>query len=138
VYQRGSVFVSPTYSEGFSNTVLEAMACGLPVVSTNVVGVVDCLRNEENGLLVEAGDVPALAAALDRLLEDADLYDRLRATALAEVREQYSWPVLAARIHAVYQELAGTKPDGALLPAETLGDGPVDASCRFRAAPHLL
>ncbi|MDQ1631788.1 MAG: glycogen synthase [Frankiaceae bacterium] len=53
VYQRGTIFVSPTYSEGFSNTVLEAMACGLPVVSTAVVGVVDCLRDGENGLLVE-------------------------------------------------------------------------------------
>ncbi|MDQ1633733.1 MAG: glycogen synthase, partial [Frankiaceae bacterium] len=52
VYQRGTIFVSPTYSEGFSNTVLEAMACGLPVVSTAVVGVVDCLRDGENGLLV--------------------------------------------------------------------------------------
>lgn len=138
VYQRGTIFVSPTYSEGFSNTVLEAMACGLPVVSTNVVGVVDCLRDEENGLLVEAGDVPALAAALDRLLEDPELYDRLRSTALAEVREQYSWPVLAERIDAVYRELAGTKPDGSLLPGEALWEAPPDVSCRFRSAPHLL
>jgi glycosyltransferase involved in cell wall biosynthesis len=138
VYQRGTVFVSPTYSEGFSNTVLEAMACGLPVVSTNVVGVVDCLRDGENGLLVEPGDPPALAAAIDRLLEDPALYDRIRTAALNEVRERYSWPVLTRRIDAVYQELAGSKPDGALLPAGLLGDAPIDPSCRFRAAPHLL
>jgi glycosyltransferase involved in cell wall biosynthesis len=138
VYRRGSVFVSPTYSEGFSNTVLEAMACGLPVVSTRVVGVVDCLRDGENGLLVEPGDPPALAAALDRLLTDRELYTRIRGQALREVREQYSWPVLAGRIDDVYRELVTTKPDGALLPGEAFGEGGVDPSCRFRAAPHLL
>lgn len=137
IYRRGTVFVSPTYSEGFSNTVLEAMACGLPVVSTAVVGVVDCLRDGENGLLVEPGDPDALAAVMDRLLEDPVLHDRLRTAALAEVRERYSWPVLAARIDAVYRELAGSKPDSTLLPVEVL-EGPVDPSCRFRAAPHLL
>jgi glycosyltransferase involved in cell wall biosynthesis len=148
VYQRGAVFVSPTYSEGFSNTVLEAMACGLPVVSTDVVGVVDCLRDGENGLLVEPGAPDQLAAAIDRLLADPALYDRIRKTALDEVRAQYSWPVLAARIDAVYRELAGTKPDGSLLPVGLLGDAPVDSrpaetgpaetGCRFRSAPHLL
>jgi glycosyltransferase involved in cell wall biosynthesis len=137
VYQRGTVFVSPTYSEGFSNTVLEAMACGLPVVSTAVVGVVDCLRDGENGLLVEPGRPADLAAAIDRLLEDPELYDRIRRTAYGEVTTQYSWPVLAARIDAVYSELAGTKPDPTLLPAEVLS-GPIDPTCRFRSAPHLL
>jgi glycosyltransferase involved in cell wall biosynthesis len=67
VYAMGDVFVSPTYAEGFSNTVLEAMASGLPVVSCRAVGVMDCLRDDENGLLVEPGDVPALAAALRRM-----------------------------------------------------------------------
>lgn len=47
VYRRAEVFVSPTYAEGFSNTILEAMASGLPVVSTNVVGVRDCVRPDD-------------------------------------------------------------------------------------------
>ena len=63
----GDVFVSPTYSEGFSNTILEAMASGLPVVSTQAVGVIDCLTDEENGLLVPVGAVDELAAALVRV-----------------------------------------------------------------------
>ncbi|MFW6188578.1 MAG: glycosyltransferase family 4 protein, partial [Actinomycetota bacterium] len=57
VYRRGDVFVSPTQSEGFSNTILEAMAAGLPVVTTRTVGVVDCVRDGRNGLLHEVGDV---------------------------------------------------------------------------------
>src|SRR3712207_7442293 len=48
IYRRGDVFVSPTYSEGFSNTILEAMASGLPIVSTRAVGVVDCLTDGVN------------------------------------------------------------------------------------------
>ena len=133
VYRSADVFVSPTYSEGFSNTVLEAMASGLPVVSTNSVGVVDCITSEVDGLLHEPGDVAGLRGALQRVLGDEALRTRLAATALEEVRRLYSWPVLARSIDAVYAELAGTAPDLTW----TLPDG-VDPDCRFRAAPHLL
>ncbi|CAN5209088.1 hypothetical protein BH24ACT10_BH24ACT10_00070 [soil metagenome] len=133
VYRSADVFVSPTYSEGFSNTVLEAMASGLPVVSTRSVGVVDCLRHDDNGLLHEPGDAKGLRALCERVLSDADLRVRLSASALEEVRRRYSWPVLARSISAVYDELAGTGPDLAW----SLPDG-VDASCRFRTAAHLL
>ena len=133
VYRSADVFVSPTYSEGFSNTVLEAMASGLPVVSTRSVGVVDCIRDGENGLLHEPGDVAGLRALLQQVLDDAPLRERLAATALEEVRREYSWPVLARSIDAVYRELAGTAPDLDW----SLPEG-VDPTCRFRAAPHLL
>ncbi|SDY68739.1 Glycosyltransferase involved in cell wall bisynthesis [Geodermatophilus africanus] len=133
VYRSADVFVSPTYSEGFSNTLLEAMASGLPTVSTDSVGVVDCLRHEENGLLHAPGDVAGLRAALTRLLADGALRTRLATTALEEVRRLYSWPVLAASIDDVYREVVGTTPsDDWSMPAG------VDLTCRFRAAAHLL
>ncbi len=133
VYRSADVFVSPTYSEGFSNTILEAMASGLPVVSTTSVGVVDCLRSGDNGLLHEPGDVAGLRACLDRLLADEALRSRLAATALEEVRRLYSWPVLGRSVDDVYTGLKGTAPDlDWSLPAG------VDASCRFRTAAHLL
>ncbi len=132
-YRAADVFVSPTYSEGFSNTILEAMASGLPVVSTRSVGVVDCLRHDDNGLLHEPGDVDGLVAQLERVLDDAALRDRLRATALAEVRARYAWPVLARSVSGVYDALAGTAPaTGFTVPRD------VDPSCRFRSAAHLL
>jgi glycosyltransferase involved in cell wall biosynthesis len=133
VYRAADVFVSPTYSEGFSNTLLEAMASGLPVVTTDSVGVVDAVRDGENGLLHRPGDVGALAAALRRVLDDGALRARLATTALEEVRRLYSWPVLARTIADVHERLAGTEPDLDWSPPAE-----VDLSCRFRAAPHLL
>ena len=133
VYRRADVFVSPTYSEGFSNTILEAMASGLPVVSTDSVGVVDCVRDVDNGLLHDPGDVEGLAGRLGLLLDDADLRVRLATTALEEVRRLYSWPVLARSIVGVYDAVLGSSPDDEW--ALPVG---VDPSCRFRAAPHLL
>ena len=132
LYRAADVFVSPTYAEGFSNTILEAMASGLATVSCRSVGVVDCLRDEDNALLTEPGDVPALAAALERLIRDAPLRRRPARAALAECREVYSWAAVGAQIMAVYEVLAGTRPDTSFEPALPM------TPCRFRAEPHLL
>ncbi len=133
IYQRGDVFLSPTYAEGFSNTILEAMASGLPVVSCEAVGVVDCLTNEVNGLLVQPGDVAALAGAIERILSDDALRVRLTQAAFQDVQEKYSWPVVGRQIMDVYEEIIGTSPDN-----NWELTAPIDDNCRFRTAPHLL
>ncbi len=130
VYRRGEVFVSPTYAEGFSNTILEAMASGLPVISTDVVGVRDCVRPEDNGVLVAPADPPALAAAIRRVLLDDGLRRRIAQRAYRDVHLHWSWPVVAGQITAIYGGLATEIPE--------IPNSPIDASCRFRAAPHLL
>ena len=141
VYHRGDVFVSPTYSEGFSNTILEAMASGLPIVSTDTVGVVDCLRHEDNGLLVPPRDVESLAAALRRVLDDHALRRGLAQRALADVRENYSWRTVGRQIMAVYDELRGSGVDAdwtALYDPRLATLASADLACRYRAEPHLL
>jgi len=141
VYRRGDIFVSPTYSEGFSNTILEAMASGLPIVSTRAVGVVDCLVDGENGLLVEPRDVDDLAAAIGRVLDDGTLREALARRALADVRTLYSWPAVARQIEEVYDEVAGGEVDdswSADYDFEAATVSAADLSCRFRAQPHLL
>jgi glycogen synthase len=130
LYREHAVFVSPTYAEGFSNTILEAMAGGCAVVSTRSVGVVDCLRDAENGLLVEPGDVDALAAALERITTDDALRARLRAAALDEVRSTYAWPVVGRLVQQAYADAPAPSTAWSLP-----GDRP---PCRFRDAPHLL
>jgi glycosyltransferase involved in cell wall biosynthesis len=135
VYRDADIFVSPTYSEGFSNTILEAMATGLAIVSTDTVGVVDCLSDGRNGLLVPVGKPAPLAEAIARLLDDQPLARRLAETGLADVRHNYAWPVLARRIVEAYRttpaHTAGTR-------AYWPGLETADPGCRFRAAPHLL
>ncbi|MFI6210033.1 glycosyltransferase family 4 protein [Streptomyces sp. NPDC051041] len=138
VYREGDVFVSPTWAEGFSNTLLEAMASGLPVVSTAVVGVVDCVRDGVNGLLVPPRDPHALAGAVGRMLDDAPLRRRLARTALRQVAARWSWPVAAARICAVYEEVCAARPTPRKAPAGGSAAPAVDLSCRFRRTPHLL
>ncbi len=133
IYHRGDVFLSPTYAEGFSNTLLEAMASGLPVVSCHAVGVVDCLTDDVNGLLVQPGDIPALADAIRRMLEDDDLRIRLTEAAYQDAHELYSWPVVGRQIMEVYDEVRATQPDVNWQVSE-----PIDLDCRFREAPHLL
>ncbi len=132
VYAAADIFSAPTYAEGFSNTILEAMACGLPVASCRVVGVTDCLRHGDNSLLTEAGDVAAHAEALRRLIEDEALRRAIAGRALAEARSVYAWSTVGAQIMGIYRDLFGTRP---------ATDFPLDVPmtpCRFRSAPHLL
>ncbi len=132
IYAAADIFASPTYSEGFSNTILEAMACGLPVASCEVVGVTDCLRHDDNGLLTEAGDVPAHAAVLRRLIEDEPLRRRIAVRGLEDCRANYSWSVVGRRVVEVYEDLRGTVPAG------DFRRDLVASPCRFRVHPHLL
>ena len=132
VYRQADIFVSPTYAEGFSNTILEAMASRLAVVSCRSVGVVDCIRDGENGLLTEPGDRDGLADALRRVLRDPLLRHRLAGAGLEECRGVYSWAKVGRQIMDVYAAVAGQAPDLSWSP-----DLPV-TPCRFRAEPHLL
>ena len=132
VYRRAGIFVSPTYAEGFSNTILEAMASRMAVVSCRSVGVVDCIRDGENGLLTEPGDREGLAVALRLVLRDAALRQRLADAALAECRAVYSWAKVGRQIMDVYARVAGHAPDVGYDPALPV------SPCRFRAEPHLL
>ena len=132
IYAQADIFVSPTYAEGFSNTILEAMASGLAVVSCRAVGVMDCIEHGRNGLLSEPGDVPALAASLRRVLHNPAERHRLARNGLSDCRALYSWPSVGRQIMGIYASVAGTAPDTGW--PDTLPITP----CRFRAEPHLL
>ncbi len=78
-------------SESFGVAVIEAGACGLPVVVSDVGGLPEVVVAGETGLVVPRGDVPALQAALKRLVLDAGLRKRLGAAGRAHVEREYEW-----------------------------------------------
>ncbi|MEP7208892.1 MAG: glycosyltransferase family 4 protein [Casimicrobiaceae bacterium] len=104
LYRTAAVALNPSRVDNMPNSVLEAMASGVPVVSTSVGGVPYIVRDGETGLLVEAGDHPAMARAMLRVLGEPALAASLRRNALRDV-QQYAWPVVRARWLAVYARL---------------------------------
>jgi glycosyltransferase involved in cell wall biosynthesis len=74
---RATVFALPSYSEGVPMAMLEALACGTPIVATRVGGIPEILQNERHGLLIAPRDVEGLTAALIRLLQDRELRERM-------------------------------------------------------------
>src|SRR5204863_5373655 len=84
------VFAFPSRFEGLCLAVIEAQAAGVPVVATPVGGIRDTVVEGETGLLVPVGDPAGLAAAVCRLLDDAELAARVAAEARSRVRERYS------------------------------------------------
>ena len=101
LYRSATAMVNPSRVDNMPNSVLEAMASGVPVVSTNVGGVPFVLRDEVTGLLVEAGDHATMAAAMHRFVEDDALAARIRSAALADV-QQYAWSRVRERWSDVY------------------------------------
>jgi glycosyltransferase involved in cell wall biosynthesis len=101
-YERAAVVSVPSRREGYGVVAREAMAFGRPVVATAVGGLVDAVEDGETGLRVPPGDVAALRAAIERLLEDAALRTRLGAAARAHAAEHWTRDAEARALVAAY------------------------------------
>ena len=101
---RAAVVVCPSRREGYGVVAREAMAHGRPVVATPVGGLAEAVVDGETGLLVPPGDVPALRAALERLLADPPLAARLGAAGRERARTLYSRETAATTTVAAYED----------------------------------
>jgi L-malate glycosyltransferase len=101
-YRQADVVINPSLVDNMPNSLLEAMASGVPVVSTEVGGVPFIVEHERTALLVPAAQPQAMAAAIVRLLQDRSLARSLRREGLAEI-QRYTWPQVAPRLAAVYR-----------------------------------
>jgi glycosyltransferase involved in cell wall biosynthesis len=103
------VFALASRTEGMSNAILEAQACGLPVVATDVGGNGELVADGATGLLVPAGDAAALAHALGLLAGDPARRAALGAAARARVERELSLDAMVAAYDALYRELADAR-----------------------------
>jgi len=100
------VFVAPSLFESFGLIYPEAMQYGKPVVGCRTGGIPEVVRDGVDGLLVPPDDAEALAGALDRLMSDAALRERLGDAARTSVRERFDHRAMAAGLVAVYERVA--------------------------------
>lgn len=103
------LFVLPSIFEGFSVSILEAMAAGKPVIATVVGGADEVIVNGETGLLVPPADPPALAKAIHTVLSDSVLNQRLAAAGKALVHQKFSAETMVQRTTQVYDELLSSR-----------------------------
>jgi glycosyltransferase involved in cell wall biosynthesis len=104
-YAAADVFVLPSLSEGSPNVLLEAMAAEVPIVATAVGGVTEIVADEESSLLVPPKNPPALAAAIDRVLQDSALAQRLTTVASALAAREHSPEAYARSLISLYREV---------------------------------
>ena len=103
LYQDGKIFVLPSHYEGLPTVLLEAMSCGLPVVSTSVSGCVEVVKHMYNGLLIPARSPKSMSEAIALLLEDYKLSIKLGENARKTIQERFTWDSISDRIEKCYK-----------------------------------
>jgi len=99
------VLCLPSHGEGTPNCVMEALACGLPVVATRVGGIPDVIEDQKSGILVDKGDIQGLADALVCLLQDSHARTRMGETGHAFARRHLDARINVIRLVHLYEEL---------------------------------
>jgi glycosyltransferase involved in cell wall biosynthesis len=117
LFEQHDLFVLPSYNEGIPAVLYEAGAFGLPVVTTPVGAIPDLIRDGSNGLLVAPGDLDALTAAIDRLVQDAALRHKLGEQLRHDVLAFHPDRAADRIATAVHHELAERDRVAAVVPA---------------------
>ncbi|WP_424355165.1 glycosyltransferase family 4 protein [Methanobacterium sp. MBAC-LM] len=108
LYNSSDLFVLPSIvdsqgnTEGLGVVLLEAMACGLPVIGSDTGGIPDIIQNDETGLLVPEKNILGLSNAILSLIEDEELKDKLAVNGYNKVREKFNWEKIAEDYIKIY------------------------------------
>jgi glycosyltransferase involved in cell wall biosynthesis len=102
VYRQHDIFVTATMQEGMSNAMLEAMASGLPIITTRCEGVEELIS--DNGIVVDESSAEALAGAIERLVEDKQNY-RAMCLSARKKAEKFDWKCVAEEYIKIYQRI---------------------------------
>ena len=104
ILNQHELFVLPSLWEGMPKTLLEAMACGLPVIGTNVSGTKEVIKDGENGILCDT-DANSIRQAIVRLMDDEDLKKKLGKNARKTIEERFSLKKLVDQELNLYSQL---------------------------------
>ncbi len=118
LYAEHEIFVLPSLMEGMPLVLLEAMASGMAVVTTESSGMSDLVEDSHDGLFVIPGDSESLSAAIVRLCRDPELRLRL-GSAAQEKMKRYTWQHAAKRTEKVFYRAMGVRPDDSTSGLET-------------------
>ena len=106
IYNGADLFVYPSYGEGFGLPPLEAMACGVPVITSNTTSLPEVVGDA--GVMIDPYDTGELVASMKRLLSDESLCNRLRQAGLQRATH-FTWETAAKETLKVYQEINGLR-----------------------------
>jgi glycosyltransferase involved in cell wall biosynthesis len=104
-YRHSEIFVLPTYYEAFPKVVVEAMACGKPVVATRTGGIPELVKDGETGFLVPFGSPEAISEKLMQLLGDTELKTGMGKRGRETIEKQFTWRAVAERTKSAYDEI---------------------------------
>ena len=105
IYSAADVFVAPSLQDNLANTVLEAIACGLPVVAFDIGGMSDMITHQHNGYLAKPFDTDDFSKGISWILEDSDRYQRLSHHAREKAEREFSQELQAKRYLSLFTEI---------------------------------
>jgi glycosyltransferase involved in cell wall biosynthesis len=102
-YEQADAFVLPSFAEGVPVVLMEAMSMGIPCISTRITGIPELIRDQIDGLLVTPSDLEELAAAIERLMSDAGLRQRLSEAGRRRIQANYRLDTNIQQLAEVFQ-----------------------------------
>jgi glycosyltransferase involved in cell wall biosynthesis len=112
-YQKATLFVFPSRHEGMPNSVLEAMAMGLPVVASDIAGNRELVQDEKTGFLHPSRDIQRLAGALAALIDDQNLRKEMGKRSRKRIEEQFTWKQTAQKYLELLQKVRAAQQEDA-------------------------
>ncbi len=109
-YQEADIFVLPSLNEGMSNAMLEALSCGLPIITTETGGTQELIQEKINGFIVKKKNSKDLSEKIERLIIDQTLCDKM-AQESRKIALKFSWQNVAQKYFDIYKKILKTKRD---------------------------
>ena len=137
-YDAADVFVTTPWYEPFGITPLEAMACGTPVIGSNVGGIKFSVVDGKTGFLVPPNSPQILAEKILCLLTDSELLEEMGESALKRVQEHFTWKKIAESVSDIYEEVISVREKSRLADLGVIEDAFEDAALTFKKAASVL